>query len=406
MGSGKSQSAIKYMNDNPDKKFIYITPYLDEAIRIKEGCPELKFITPSDKIPEYNFRKIKHTEELIKNGRNIASTHAAFRMYSNDMLKDISDQGYTLIIDESIELLSEVNISPDDIELLELGGWLKKEGDEYVRCERSYKGAFSKQISDILDDIKGFLVVNPELKSKDMTYAWRLPKELITSFEDVYVLTYLFDGQDISYMFKMYDLDYKKIGVTITEEGEYAFSEDGGYIPNYVKTLRSRIHILNNPKMNAVGDKKSALSMAWFKKSDNEEEKNQLKKNTYNFFFNLNRPSNSKDRMWSTYLEDKKEIQGKGYSKGYTQFNLRASNEYRNKKYLAYLVNLYMNVGRVIYYKDHGIEIDQDLYALSTMIQWIWRSAIRDGEEIYIYIPSRRMRELLIKWIDEVSNAA
>ena len=110
--------------------------------------------------------------------------------------------------------------------------------------------------------------------------------------------------------------------------------------------------------------------------------------------------------MWSTYLEDKKEIQGKGYSKGYTQFNLRASNEYRNKKYLAYLVNLYMNVGRVIYYKDHGIEIDQDLYALSTMIQWIWRSAIRDGEEIYIYIPSRRMRELLIKWIDEVSNAA
>ena len=29
-GSGKTSWAINYMNDNTDKKFIYITPYLDE----------------------------------------------------------------------------------------------------------------------------------------------------------------------------------------------------------------------------------------------------------------------------------------------------------------------------------------------------------------------------------------
>lgn len=38
------------------------------------------------------------------------------------------------------------------------------------------------------------------------------------------------------------------------------------------------------------------------------------------------------------------------------------------------------------------------------MIQWIWRTAIRDGKEIDIYVPSRRMRELLEQWIEEVSN--
>ena len=38
------------------------------------------------------------------------------------------------------------------------------------------------------------------------------------------------------------------------------------------------------------------------------------------------------------------------------------------------------------------------------MIQWIWRSAIRDGGEVYLYIPSSRMRMLLINWIDEISN--
>ena len=38
------------------------------------------------------------------------------------------------------------------------------------------------------------------------------------------------------------------------------------------------------------------------------------------------------------------------------------------------------------------------------MLQFIWRSAIRDGEEIWIYIPSIRMRRLLYEWIEEQNN--
>lgn len=35
------------------------------------------------------------------------------------------------------------------------------------------------------------------------------------------------------------------------------------------------------------------------------------------------------------------------------------------------------------------------------MIQWIWRSAIRNGEEISLYLPSKRMRDLLTEWIEK-----
>lgn len=42
----------------------------------------------------------------------------------------------------------------------------------------------------------------------------------------------------------------------------------------------------------------------------------------------------------------------------------------------------------------------EDDYALSEMIQWVWRSAIRDGKEIWVYIPSRRMRELFQNWLN------
>jgi len=50
------------------------------------------------------------------------------------------------------------------------------------------------------------------------------------------------------------------------------------------------------------------------------------------------------------------------------------------------------------------VDVREDEAALSTMVQWIWRSAIRDGEEVWIYIPSKRMRSLLIAWIRDVER--
>ena len=43
---------------------------------------------------------------------------------------------------------------------------------------------------------------------------------------------------------------------------------------------------------------------------------------------------------------------------------------------------------------------DKDLWALSTMLQFIFRSRLRKGEPINLYIPSKRMRELFLKWLN------
>lgn len=59
------------------------------------------------------------------------------------------------------------------------------------------------------------------------------------------------------------------------------------------------------------------------------------------------------------------------------------------------------------YFELQGIKVDEDAFATSEMIQWIWRSAIRKGEPITLYIPSDRMRNLFIKWLnntDEISS--
>ena len=66
MGSGKTSATIGYINAHPEKKFLYITPYLPEAERIKNNCPQADFVEPSDRIPEFLFSKAMHTLGLIQ----------------------------------------------------------------------------------------------------------------------------------------------------------------------------------------------------------------------------------------------------------------------------------------------------------------------------------------------------
>lgn len=124
MGTGKSSAAITYMNEHRDEKFIYVTPYLEEAERIKEGCKAMHFVEPSDKLKQYGFKKSEHTAALIKQGKNITTTHQAFKRYSQDMLDDI--QKYVRISTLLAKTYWQMKISKEwsrmDVMILQLHG--------------------------------------------------------------------------------------------------------------------------------------------------------------------------------------------------------------------------------------------------------------------------------------------
>ena len=158
---------------------------------------------------------------------------------------------------------------------------------------------------------------------------------------------------------------------------------------------------MDNDKLNAIGDDYYALSMSWFDRADCVE---QLKRNIYNCYRNIWEDVPAEKRLWGAYNSAKNKLRGKGYSNAFLVFNARAVNGYRNRSHLVYPINIFMNVEEKKFYYLHGIDVDEDVYALSIMVQWIWRSEIRDGAEIYIYVPSRRMRTLLVNWIDSLSK--
>lgn len=403
MGTGKSSAAITYMNEHKSDKFIYITPYLEEANRIKNGCPEMNFIEPSDKIKKFHFKKSEHTAALIKQGRNITTTHQAFKMYSGEMLDDIRKHGYRLIIDENVDVLERYDCYADDIQMTIDAGYVKEEDGMYTLLRDDYNGRVFRELFQFLKMRHLIRMDNgTEDGEYEYLYYWVLPPDLITAFKDVFILTYLFKGQSLHHFLEMYNLPYEYIGIQKTDDGKYRFSEYPGYTPEYVEHFCDMIHIVDNDKLNSVGDSFHALSMNWY--DSREDDVEQLKRNIYNCVNNLWRDAPADEKLWGCFKSYGHKVQGKGYTKSFLTFNTKATNAYRNRRYLMYVVNLFMNVNEKKFYSKNGIKVDEDAYALSIMVQWIWRSAIRDGDEIYLYIPSRRMRTLLINWIREISK--
>ena len=399
MGTGKTSASITYMNEHPNDRFIYITPYLDESSRIKKGCPHLHFTEPSNKLKKFNFRKSEHTAALIKEGRNITTTHQAFKGYKPEMLEDIRKQGYTLIIDENVDVLESFNFHPDDLQLAVDAGYINEKNGVYSIARDGYGG---RALSELFTLLKSRELIRMTDSDDNELFYWALPPDLLTSFRDVFILTYMFSGQSLHHFMKIYNIPYEYIGIEHTDDGEYRFGAYPGYVPEYVSRIGDMLHILDRDRLNDIGEDYHALSMNWFKK--NEDGVEQLRKNVSNCYNNIWRDVPANRRLWGSYNGAYNQIRGKGYSKSFLTFNAKATNAYRDKDCLVYIANLFMNVNEKKYYELHGIEVDEDAYALSIMIQWIWRSAIRDGSEVYLYIPSRRMRTLLMNWIDEVGK--
>lgn len=398
MGTGKSSAAITYLNEHQNDKFIYITPYLDEANRIKRGCPQMRFVEPSNKLKQYDFRKSVHTIALIREGRNITTTHQAFKGYTPATLDDIKQQGYTLIIDENVDVLETFEFHPDNLQLAVDAGYIADNNGVYSIANDGYKG---RALSELFTLLKSRELIRMTDKEENELFYWALPPELLTSFKDVYILTYLFKGQSLHHFMKIYNIPYEYIGIEKTDAG-YRFGSYPGYTPEYVYRLKDMLHILERDKLNDIGDDYHALSMSWFKRGGDGVE--QLKKNVSNCYNNIWRDIPADRRLWGSYNGAYNQVRGKGYSKSFLTFNAKATNAYRTKDCLVYIANLFMNVNEKKFYQMHGLEVDEDAYALSIMVQWIWRSAIRDGTEVYLYIPSRRMRTLLTEWIENTSK--
>ena len=410
MGSGKTTRIIEEINTaENNQNFLYITPLLNECHRIAgttydpDDLLKRPIITTQDETSiHYEYldeailkdRRFKHPnykggnkaeslQFLLKNKENVVSTHQLFMNLTPSMLENAKD--YILVIDETIQVYDVYSeYTATELEALFRLGWIMIDDDNItLRFQRANFGLNGGDPSGTkyenlatMCDLGQLLYVDQKL------IVWELSIDTLKAFKEVWIATYMFEGSQMSAYLKSYGVNYELIKF--------------GNKPSQIKHL---INISDNKHINEVGLKTTALSSSQFK-TNKKILCEQLAKNLDNYFRN-HAKAKKNDRLWTSFKEVQAAIAGVRYKEEWLAFNTKATNEYKDKTNLAYIINLYPNPMVVKASAMKGYPIKEDVFALSEMVQWIWRSAIREGNPINIYVPSSRMRGLLEAWLND-----
>lgn len=399
MGSGKTQAAIRYMNEGAGTgRYMYITPYLAETERIAEACPDKNFALPEDK----GEGKFADLDDLLNAGRNIASTHALFENITHEIIELIGTKGYTLIIDEVLDPIHPLAIKKTDVDFIKGEGILRTRNERgLMACDGKRLQSFSNY--GVFQTLKRLCDCDNLYSSGDAFMFSIFPEQAFRAFDDVTILTYMFEGQSLCYYFKFTGVPYRYIGVEeFDDNGERGFRFTDEPVKQYYPWLKEKIHISIYTHQNKIGTPLSALSSSWYYRRNHADNKDMdiLRRNLVNTFRQIFKCT-SKEAMWTCFKRYQRLIKKTGYASSFVSSNSRSTNKYRDRRYLAYLCNVYRNPYVAKFFQSRGISVEENSFAISEMVQWIFRSAIRDKQDIWIYVPSRRMRVLLRKWIDD-----
>ena len=385
MGSGKTSWSIQHINRNSFENFLYITPFLDEVNRIIKNSNR-DFKQPINR----GNGKLDSINELLACQSDIASTHELFKHLDEESRENIKEGHYILILDEVLNVIEPYdNIRNDDMKLLKESGCVTVDDDGFVIWNKD-KMDYDTKYNEIkiLADNRSLIYINQKL------LLWRYPPEMFTLFDKTYILTYLFESSILKNYFDLYQIEYKQKSIA-EKDGEYHITDY--FVPD-TSIYIEKINIYDGKLNENIYQKINGLSVTWYRAKINQENINQIKRNLYNYFSNILN-AKAETIMWTTFKDYRSRLKGKGYSNKFVSYNCRSTNDYDDRFNLAYCVNVYLHPGITQFFKQRRINIDEDLYGLSEMIQWIWRSRIRKGEGINMYIPSIRMRNLLNAWM-------
>ncbi|WP_438312443.1 hypothetical protein [Sporosarcina sp. FA9] len=402
-GYGKTSWAIQYMNSMPNEthKFIYVTPFLEEVERVLSAVTNRQFFDP---MARDGSTKLDDLHNILREGKDICTTHALFQMANHQTRELLSVNKYTLILDEVINVIEQIRLRKDDLKLLinaNAVSIVKREnGLNYVNWNECLESDTK------YNDIKNMAFTGNLMYGDKSALIWNFPCEIFLLFENVFILTYLFGGQIQRAYYDLHRVKYIYLSVKVVESIYELVPYDKRVVYDK-ELLRERI-IIHDGNLNDIGEKRNSFSKAWFQKPSNKDSITKLRNNARNYLMNICKATGD-EVMWTTIKGDKVKgdkgkimikVTPKGYANSFVPMTSRATNQYKDRTYLAYLVNRYMNPIVKDFFEQNNVVINEETWALSELVQWLWRSGIRDDKKISVYIPSKRMRELFVKFLN------
>lgn len=387
MGAGKTTAIFnKFRDGSIPEPIIYISPFLEEVGdgaelgRIQNEIPELNFIAPSKA-----QGKGADLERLVSEGHNVACTHQLIKEFTDKTLLDISDLGYSIVIDEAVNAFNKLIIKNSDIECLMKGGFLHI--DDSKQCTWDITKDYEGRFTDIKSACCNGTVF---LSSNNQLLMWEFPVSLFRASTETWVMTYPFEGTYMKSFFDIYNLPYKLIS-----HQELDLRPEHELIAEASKLIE-----IYEGKWNCIGESETALSATKLKSKAVQERFSKASRNVLSTHWDCK----TEELIWTTFKDQVNSSSPKGYKNSFVPFNLRATNRHATKAHVCYGVNIYPQPEIEKHINKRGGTFDKDQYALGEMLQLLWRGCIRNGEPMKVFIPSKRMRKLLISWLNKYSG--
>lgn len=405
MGTGKTEWMFKKMNSELGKRYIYITPLLSEAEdRATSSLAQLDM-----RVPEVNTDSLTKSDnvlELLQTGKNISTTHMLFRRFTQKHLDAIRSYDYTIVIDEVaafIEPFQKYN-AVDLRDMVDRGDlvvhpdlkgqvsmeWKPTDGNTYTGL---------KYMCD-----SGILYA---ATAKGEVFNIQFPTTVIDAAKEVFVLTYMYESSLMNAFMKMHKYESQRLVVPELEERTVV-------IKQHIRENLELVHILGIDRY-INSDNGFAFSHGWWDKQvkGNKFTKvfkvlsnwlNNNKDSKDRFFFTCPQSIVDKNRLSNSLLERQKisyfcDVVPDEFPK-WLAMNTKATNLYSSRNTCFYLMNVYPHPSLQMYLSEQGNPLDPNKYALSEMIQFIWRGSIRNkGQKMKLFVASPRMRALLEEWV-------
>lgn len=398
-GAGKTTWVFNHMRANSEKRWLFVSPYLSETGdgrtkgRIQTELPEMNFKSPS-----VAPNKTESFKRLASAGHNIAITHSLFHSFSMEIAEILEQNEYHLVVDETLELISVYDeIEKQDVICLIKANMITKQPNGMLEWNHTEYPNYSGRDTVIRDmcDTKALWLHGGDVLIQ------RVPPTIINACQSCTILTYLFEGSLMRCWMDLNGMEY-----------EYFYPDSLRPEAEIKKIVREKLKIVKPSKyiLDLQIDRRglelsNIFSATWYKDYFDECMAKKLKSS---IVAHIQENMGKGRTFWTTFKKYKSSLEGKGYTRAvggiepFVAKNMRASNEYADFTNCIYTVNVYPDVNLVQHLSNVDVKVDKNMYALSELIQFLFRGCIRQHKEMHLLILSNRMRALLMKYLTDV----
>lgn len=118
-----------------------------------------------------------------------------------------------------MDVIEPVNIKRGDIRVLLDSNKIKIVDNQIVWSDPNYD-------ADRFNDIKLYAEAENLFIYRDTYILWAFPRRIFECFDDVYIMTYLFEAQNMSYYFKMNAIPYETVSIDGDRIVEHSVKEN------------------------------------------------------------------------------------------------------------------------------------------------------------------------------------